>query len=57
MKLAVCMLPGPADDNPDRGGFANCRTCPSKTPGPARTYHLEYNVTYRCAFLGSLRFI
>ena len=38
----------PCDDDPDRGGYSCCKDCNTQTPGPPRTYHFQYNVTYRC---------
>ena len=35
----------PCDDNPDKGGYACCKDCPSKTPGPPRSYWFEYKVS------------
>ena len=35
----------PCADNPDKGGYACCRDCPSKTPGPPRSYWFEYKVS------------
>ena len=38
----------PCDDDPNRGGYSCCKDCTTQTPGPPRSYHFQYNVTYRC---------